>query len=155
MSRDVWEIYQGSDGEATRALYAELEKHGPRGVIAVNLFRAQKNSARAKVYRGGRRGSGSFKGLAYERKGWALGLLSAHLSKHGQELGITFGWGRDNTQPVYPLVLYVDLPQGQISFHSASRYAGPDYPGQWDGQRVSEERILKFCEEVLNQCPQQ
>ena len=49
----VMQTYQGSDGEATRALYAELQQRGPVGVIAVNLFRAQKNSARAKVYRGG------------------------------------------------------------------------------------------------------
>ncbi len=43
----------------------------------------------------------------------------------------------------------VDLPElGQCSFHSPERYAGPDYPGEWDGRRASEERILAFCQKV-------
>jgi len=44
----------------------------------------------------------------------------------------------------------VDLPEGQVSFHSLARYAGPDYAGDWDGQRKSEERILRFCDQVFH-----
>lgn len=32
------EACRGSDGDATRALYARLGQHGPAGVVAVNLF---------------------------------------------------------------------------------------------------------------------
>jgi hypothetical protein len=68
------EVYAGSNGEVTRAYYAELERRGPLGMVAMNLFRAQKCSARAKVYRG--RG---FKRDAYDRKNWSLGLLCTYL----------------------------------------------------------------------------
>lgn len=33
------EVYEGSNGDATKALYAKLETFGPIGVIAMNLFR--------------------------------------------------------------------------------------------------------------------
>jgi hypothetical protein len=64
------EIYAGSDGEATKRLYAELEALGLVGVIAMNLFRACKASARAKVYRGG-----GYRGMAYDKKQWSIGQL--------------------------------------------------------------------------------
>ena len=44
-------IYLGSNGDATRMLYRDLDRMGPMGVIGVNLFRACKCSARAKAYR--------------------------------------------------------------------------------------------------------
>jgi hypothetical protein len=50
-------------------------------------------------------------------------------------------------------VLYIDLLGGQCSFHSPERYKGPDYPGEWDGKRLSGERIIKFCQEVFDGCP--
>ena len=63
------EVYQGSDGELTRRYYTELENRvGILGLVAVNLFRAQNCSSRAKVYRGGVRGRGSYKSMAYEKK---------------------------------------------------------------------------------------
>lgn len=61
---DVVRIYDGSDGDATKALYERLAKLGAIGEIALNLFRAHKNSARAKVYRGGR-GRRDFTGALY------------------------------------------------------------------------------------------
>ena len=56
---NIHAIYEGSNGDATRALYEHLQTLGPAGVIALNLFRAQKCSTRAKLYRGGN-GRGSF-----------------------------------------------------------------------------------------------
>lgn len=68
---DIIRIYSGSDGAATRALYAQLEQLGPRGLLAVNLLRAQKCSERAKQYRGGN-GNGSYRDQAYRRKQWSM-----------------------------------------------------------------------------------
>ncbi|HXI90495.1 MAG TPA: hypothetical protein VNO24_10820 [Blastocatellia bacterium] len=140
------EVYLGSDGALTKLYYAELEKRGPAGLVAVNLFRAQKCSTRAKVYRG--RG---YRGMAYDRKSWSMGNLVNILKQHGAALGISFGWKAD---PLTPFgdepswVLYVDLPQGQVSFHSPSRGEGPEYVGEWDGRRLSQERIIQFCDQV-------
>lgn len=143
------EIYTGSDGDATKRYYALLVLSGAIGEIAVNLFRAQKCSSRAKVYRGGIRGRGSFRSMAYDRKGWSIEQLSKALAAQ-PEMRIAFGWKRDPKMEFgASWVLYVDLPDGQVSFHSLARYAGPDYEGDWDGQRKSEERILAFCDRVV------
>ncbi len=130
---EVLSIYQGSDGVATKALYARLAALGPMGVIAVNLFRAQKASERAKQYRGGR-----FRAAAYERKQWSIDNLCTALAEHGVSAGLVYGWGEDETQPVYCFVFYVDLPTGQVSFHSSFRGEGPDYPGGlgWPARRL-------------------
>lgn len=147
----VTNVYSGSDADATRALYARLERLGPAGTIAVNLLRAQKNSARAKVYRGGERGRGSYRSMAYERKQWAMGQLTKALSDHGQACGITWGWGIDQAQEYHNVVLYVDLPTGQVSFHTDRREVGPDYAGKWDGVRgVSPERVCSFAAQLLS-----
>ena len=146
---DALTIYNGSDGAATTAYYNELSKRGPIGLVAVNLFRASKCSARAKVYRGGIRGRGSFKSMAYERKNWSMSQLVAVLGKHADALGITYGWKHDPAQAFHCWVLYVDLPQGQVSFHTASRGAGPNYAGEWDRSNASAERILAFCDQVF------
>lgn len=157
---DPWRIYEGSDPVATRALFAELQARGLMGVFAVNLFRAQKSSARAKRYRGGP-GSGqpSYRKMAYERKAWSIGNLVELLEKHDLKLSVVWGWRLDpNVQfgdrPSY--VLYINLPcdgQPQVSFHSPDRGNGPDYPGDWDGGHASAERILKFCSLVLAAAP--
>jgi hypothetical protein len=122
----VLRVYQGSDGEATKALYAALEKLGPDGEIAANVFRAVKCSERAKVYRGGRATIGqSYKSKAYERKEWALNNLTKFLALHG---GFRWGWGIDKAMAPddpHKNVLYVDIPTGQVSFHSPVRLAGP------------------------------
>lgn len=154
-----WLIYEGSDPAATRALFAELEKRGLMGVFAVNLFRAQKSSARAKVYRGGLPGQPSYRKLAYGRKAWSLSNLVELLEKHSERLGVVWGWRQDpnvlfGERPSY--VLYINLPcdgQPQVSFHSPDRGKCLDYPGDWDGARSSVERILKFCSLVLNAAP--
>lgn len=143
---NVAQIYEGSDGEATKRLYAALEARASIGGIATNLFRAQKCSARAKVYRGG-----GFKSAAYERKDWALGLLCDALDNYALPVGIQWGWKVDANTPGYSQVLYIDLPNGQVSFHAARRHKGPEYSRDWDGQRgASPERIVAFCQAVLD-----
>lgn len=146
------DVYLGSDGQVTTAYYRELEQLGPIGVVAMNLFRAQKCSARAKLYRGGIRGKGSYKSMAYERKTYSMQQLATTLAKHGEALGIRWGWKKD-PKTLFgdreSWVLYVDLPQGQVSFHSPQVYIGPKYSGEWDGVKKSCERILAFCDQVF------
>ena len=146
---DINEIYYGSNRDNTRQLYSLLESKGPLGIIALNLFRASKNNARAKVYRGGIPGKGSYKRMAYDRKQWSLGLLCDALSEYAEGAGIIWGWKVDTSQQVHSWVLYVDLPTGQVSFHSAQRGKGPDYPGDWDGQHQGASRILDWVKTVL------
>lgn len=148
----VTNVYNGSDGDATKALYSRLERFGPAGTIAVNLLRANKNSERAKKYRGGIRGQGSYRGMAYERKSWAMSELAKALTQHGQACGIIWGWGIDHAQDYHNIVLYVDLPTGQVSFHTDRRGAGPDYPGKWDGVRgVSPQRVCAYAARILSE----
>ena len=140
------EIYNGSDGAATQALYDRLATFGAIGQIALNLFRASKCSGRAKVYRG--RG---FKGDAYDRKNWSLENLNKALLEHAEILGLEWGWGKDDRQPVHNKVLYIDLPTGQVSFHSSTHFNSPVvYPGAWDGSGDSENRIIQFVKLVID-----
>jgi hypothetical protein len=149
--RDVLQIYQGSDASATRKLYARLVQLGPIGVVAVNLFRAQKSSERAKVYRGGVRGLGSYRELAYDRKQWSMDDLCKALGEHAARLNIAWGWGVDNAQLVHKHVLYVELPTGQVSFHTSVRGSGPSYAGSWDGiPGRSPDRIMRFVARLLD-----
>ena len=102
------EVFEGSDGDLTRRYYLALEALGTAGVIAVNLFRAQKNSTRAKAYRGR-----AYKGAAYDRKAWAMGNLVAVLATHATELGIVYGWKQDEATRFgenASWVLYVTCP---------------------------------------------
>lgn len=146
----VREIYDGSDGAATQALYAQLVAFGPVGEIAMNLFRAQKASARAKVYRGGIRGVGSYRRMAYDKKNWSLQNLTRALAQHAPGLNIQWGWQQDRSTPGYMWVLYIDIPTGQVSFHAPSRGAGPDYPARWDGLRgASHHRVIEWCEQLV------
>lgn len=142
------DVYTGSDGEVTKAYYAELEKFDSIGLVALNLFRAQKCSKRAKGYR--RR---AHKESAYDRKNWSLEQLCQVLKLRGAELGIGYGWKQDLKTIGFEWVLYVDLPQGQVSFHSAVRLEGPDYAGDWDKTKLSAERILAFCDSVTGAIP--
>lgn len=142
----VLATYNGSAGDATKALYAELERLGALGQVAVNLFRAQKNSARAKVYR--KRG---YTAAAYERKQWAMNNLAEILEAKADICGIGWGWGEDATQPVHNKVLYVDLPTGQVSFHTDTRGDGPPYIGEWDGVRdASVDRLCRWIARLLS-----
>lgn len=149
---DSLTVFEGSDGKLTMQYYAELMQRGPIGEVAMNLFRAQKCSERAKVYRGGLRGKGKFKDLAYERKTWSMDNLCKILAARAEELGITYGWKQDrnvlfNQQSSW--VLYIDIPTGQVSFHSPSRGKGPAYESDWDGIGNSRNRILNFCDRVF------
>ena len=66
-ARDVYEL---SDGALTVAYYRRLCALGLIGVIAMNLFRAQKTSSRAKAYRGRQ-----FKQASYGTKNFSLDQL--------------------------------------------------------------------------------
>lgn len=146
---EIMGIYQGSDAERTKLLYNELNVRGPIGVVATNLLRACKNSERAKKYRGGN-GSGSYRAQAYERKQWSIENLDRELRTHAEPLGIKWGWARDEKQVRHDAVLYVELPRGQVSFHTETRGMGPDYAGVWDGVRgEGATRICYFAEMVL------
>jgi hypothetical protein len=138
------EVFAQNDGAVTKAYYVDLAQRGAMGEIAVALFRCQKRSTAAKRYRGGR-----FRRAAYDVKNWSLGELCRLLQEHALARGLRWGWKHDPTQSFHNWVLYVDLPQGQVSFHTAGRLAGPDYPGDWDGKHASAERIMAFCDTVF------
>jgi hypothetical protein len=138
-------VYEESDAPRTVAFYKRLEGLGQAGALTMNLFRACKNSERAKLYRGG----GHCR-AAYDRKGWALDHVAAVLIDHAAAAGIaSWGWQRDPAQEVHCWVLYVDLPTGQVSFHAADRGAGPDYPGVWDGRPHSAANVIRWCARLL------
>lgn len=144
-------IFAQNDGDVTKAYYARLNSLGPLGQLAVALFRAQKRSTAAKKYRGG-----GFRGAAYDVKNWSLSeicriLLSFDSATFVPSHGVTFSWGwqRDPNTPGFEWVLYVELPTGQASFHSAERLKGPDFNGKWDGVRGgSVTSILAFCDSI-------
>jgi hypothetical protein len=144
-------IFDGSNGDETKALYDRLAKLGPVGNIALNLFRANKNSVRAKAYRGGIPGKGSYRRMAYDRKNWAMDNLGHALHQHAAVCGLRWGWGIDPSQRRHAIVLFVDLPTGQVSFHTEVRGLGPNYPGQWDGVRgQSTYRICRWVARLLS-----
>lgn len=140
-------IYEGSNGDATKALYTKLETLGPTGVIAMNLFRAQKCSTRAKAY------SRRYKADAYDRKNWSMGLLCKALTESASALGIEWGWKQDPHQEFHNWVLYVEIPTGQVSFHAANRMCAKDYAGEWDGSGLSAERIVRWTQQILDGQP--
>jgi hypothetical protein len=143
-------VWSQSNGNVTSDFYAKLSAKGPIGEIAVNLFRANKSSARAKHYHGGD-GTGSFRGKAYDRKQESIAAVCTVLSKHAAKLGIKWGWQKDETTPGFEWVIYIDLPQGQVSFHGPARGSGPMYLTGWDGKRLSTERICAFCDAVMRE----
>lgn len=142
------EVMNQNDGEVTKKYYAKLSDFGPFGLVAVALFRASKRSARAKDYR-----RGKFRRAAYDVKTWSMGELCRLLEVHDRALGIEWGWKQDHKTVLSgdsSWVLYVVLPDiGQASFHSPTRMEGPDFAGEWDGQRRSSERIMYFCDCVF------
>lgn len=146
MMDEVMSIFLASNGEATKKLYERLDALGPRGIVAKNLFRACKASERAKVYRGRR-----FKGAAYDKKQWSMDNLCSALERHAEDVGVvTWGWGYDAKAIAYEHVLYVDIPTGQVSFHSSHRGVGPEYFKGWDGYKGQGSiRIVKWCAELL------
>lgn len=140
---EIRSIYDGSNGDATKALYLVLEAFGPRGVVALNLFRACKASERAKNYRRG------FSRMAYDRKAWSMANLCKALDE--TSLSIAWGWGYDAKAINFEHVLYVEVPAaGQVSFHTDHRGRGPDYGREWDGvKNAAPDRICKWCAAIL------
>jgi Putative quorum-sensing-regulated virulence factor len=147
------EIFAGSDGKATVALYEALRSRGPLGHISECLFRAQKMSSRAKINR--RR----FRGQTYENKQSSMDQVSRMLARHGEALGFRYGW-KEDPEVLFgeraSWVLYVDIAVPslgilrQVSFHSPQRGEGPDYQGEWDGARgASEQRVIELAAYVL------
>lgn len=149
----IIKVYEGSDGDATRALFERLTRFAPRGPIAVHLMRLSKASGRAKAYRG-RSGNGqSWRAMAYQKKDWAIGELCSLLRDTGEAAGITsWGWARDEKAVGFENVIYVDIPGGgQVSFHTHYRRDGPDYAGAWDGVRAGgPRRICRWVEAILD-----
>lgn len=145
----IVKIYQGSNGDATRMLYRDLDRMGPMGIIGMNLFRACKCSERAKAYR---KGPG-YRTEAYARKDWSVQNLARALQADTAH-GLTWGWAIDADLQArldpHHHILYVDLPTGQVSFHIGQRYEGPDYSGEWDGEKGSAaDRICRFVAELF------
>jgi hypothetical protein len=137
------EVFRQNDGEVTKSYYAELGSKGNIGQLAVALFRAQKRSTAAKKYK-----RGKFRHSAYDVKNWSLTEICRILLEN--DFGFRWGWKTDPNTPEYNWVLYCDLPNGQVSFHSANPYKGPKYEGEWDGCRgACESRILAFCDQVM------
>ncbi len=143
---DIFTVYTASNSEATVRLYGLLADRGPAGALAVNLLRACKKSERAKGYRGRQHRVSS-----YDGKQWAMDEICATLVKHPR-LVHAWGWGVDEKQEYHRHVLYVDLPQGQVSFHAHARGVGPDYSGTWDGRvGMSGQRACSFAASLLRE----
>lgn len=136
-------IFTQNNGDVTKEYYARMNAEGPLGELAVALFRAQKRSTAAKAYRGGK-----YRSAAYDVKSWSLTEVCRIMGVH--EFGLLWGWKYDGSAINFEWVLYVELPTGQCSFHSAERLAGPDYQGTWIPQPGSLPAILEFCDLIWN-----
>ena len=134
-------VFAQSNGGLTTAYLKRLRERGPRGKIAAELFVAQKASERAKMYRG------EYVEVAYDRKSSGIEALCRILAE--ENCGLQWGWKLDIIPHKPPCVLYINLPDGQVSFHSYKRFVGPDYPNTWDGSSLSRRRILLFCDSVM------
>lgn len=143
---DILTVYNGSSGDATKALFARLAGFEPRGTIAINLMRTCKASERAKKYRGG-----GYRAMAYDKKDWAISELCRAMVLTPDVIP-SWGWGFDVKAIGFEHVLYVDIPgTGQVSFHTSYRKDGPSYSGQWDGVHgVAPHRICRWVEAVLD-----
>jgi hypothetical protein len=136
------EVVQISDiRELAKTIARELLADGKAGKLA---------KKRAKLYRRGR----GYKTAAYERKNWSIGNLALTLYVTSAATYLPSGWAVD--QPLrgrgdpHHHVLYVELPTGQVSFHTGGRGPGPDYTGQWDGERgIASERICRWVAMVM------
>jgi len=140
-------VFEQNNGDVTKEYYAEMNAKGLPGQLAVALFRAQKRSTAAKKYRGRK-----YKGAAYDVKNWSMSEVCRILDTMSAfEMAPKRGWKQDPKTVGYEWVLYVELPTGQCSFHSAQRLNGPDYTGDWDGLALSIERICRYCDLVERQ----
>ena len=117
---EVLAVYNGSDGEATKALYARLiATDMARGQIAVNLLRTCKASERAKKYRGKPgRGGPSYRAMAYEKKDWSINELCRALVQ--SEVIESWGWGFDAKA--------IGFEHGWQTITPGSPYGAPSVP---------------------------
>lgn len=138
------DAFQTKIASETVAYQNELILRGELGQIAFGLFRAQKRSTKAKDYRGSLRRS------SYDGKNEALKYLDSALTLWDAELGINWGWKRDQRQEYHNQVLYVELPDhGQCSFHSATSVSKKEFDGEWDSSKPVLETVLEFCDFVM------
>lgn len=150
---DPRRVFEGNNGDDTKALYALLDGLGPHGMLCTALFRAQKRSERAKQYQKAR-GARRYAGAAYDVKQWSLQEVCRIMALHPEALQLPYGWKQDHTTRFgerSSWVLYVDTPHGQASFHAPSRCYGPEYVGEWVKGEGSREAILRYCECVLRE----
>lgn len=134
------DVFNQNNGDVTKSYYAEMNAIGIEGQLAVALFRSQKRSTAAKQYRGRKHTR-----AAYDVKNWSLSEVCRLLATN---IGMPWGWKYDAKAVNFEWVLYVDLPQGQCSFHSPNRISGPDYTGLWAPQRPSYEVICDYCDSI-------
>lgn len=137
---------RNEDAQNTKIFYARLDRCGPLGTIAAHLMRVQKASYFAKRYRGGTTNGTRYADLSYKRKNDSIDRMCAALAQYAN---MPYGWGRDENQPICRWVLYIELPQGQVSFHAQERGKGPHYLEKWDGAHRSLERITAFADSVI------
>lgn len=144
-ARSVFEL---NHPEKTKEFYAKISESGGIGFIAVALYRVQKYSMMAKTFP--YRGKKGKRFISYAKKNYRIESLVETLIKY-PDAGVTFGWGIDNKKSKNKWVLYVDLPNGQVSFHTPiGRLAGPDYAAGWCGViGASERRIFELCDKLL------
>lgn len=144
---------QGLDALAARDAAVTVQyqdgllKRGLCGQLAFGLFRAQKNSVKAKGYVRGvwRRG-------AYEVKNESIDYVDTLLQKHGEALKIKWGWKKDKECTNYEHVLYVDVFKfGQASFHASRPSSDKRYEGEWSGIKNTGFVIANFCDWVMTQ----
>lgn len=145
----VHRAYYGSDPALTRKIYDRLRKSaGQVGELAALLLSAQKTSDRAKVYK-----NADHRRQSYSTKRKSMTAIANHLMLYAEVVGIvSWGWKIDPSMEDGEMkwVLYVDLPNGQVSWHSPERFEGPDYPHEWDGSKESKNRIIEFAQSVLD-----
>jgi len=136
---EICQTIKAAKAARTAKLYKRIGQCGTVGPIAEILLRVQISSEKGKKYRG------DSSGFSYAKKSECMAGLCAVLKDQQQ---IDYGWGIDRKCDAEH-VLYVDLPNGQVSFHCFDRIGGPDYPKQWDGAHASGKRIREFAASVL------
>lgn len=146
MSLQAINPFQTTDGDEVIDYCTALCERGLIGGLAVCLFRTQNNSSRAKRNHRSR-------SSRYENKNGQILTLCRFLERFAEGLAVDWGWREDDQQAYHRQVLYVDTPEGQVSFHTADRLQGPDYEKPWCQKRPSEDRLLGLFAEILRSEP--
>jgi hypothetical protein len=80
--------------------------------------------------------------------------LMRHILSLAQQRGWTYGQAHDPTVfNSYKSVLYVDTPQGQVSFHFLPGALGvlPQYAGEWSGRHDTAQTLGRLFEPMQQQ----